>query len=68
MKKKKNPILFMRKSGAYRKDFIVKKEIFSEQIKDKYFIRFCIDDRNQVVDMWRKDMGLTCLQVDYGDF
>lgn len=27
-----------------------------------------IDDRNQVVDMWRKDLGLCCLQVDYGDF
>jgi hypothetical protein len=27
-----------------------------------------IDDRNQVVDMWRMELGLVCLQVDYGDF
>jgi hypothetical protein len=27
-----------------------------------------LDDRNQVVDMWRNDLGLTCLQVDWGDF
>lgn len=31
-------------------------------------VKFVLDDRNQVVDMWRKDLGLTCLQVDYGDF
>lgn len=59
--------LFMRKTGDHRKDYIVKQEIFEREIKDKYYIEFVLDDRNQVVDMWR-DLGLTCLQVAEGDF
>lgn len=59
--------LIMRKSLDMRKDSIVKREIFDNHIKNNYYIEFILDDRNQVVDMWR-DLGLTCLQVDYGDF
>lgn len=59
--------LHMRKEGDYRKDSIIKREIFDEHIKGKYYIEFVLDDRNQVVEMWR-ELGLTCLQVDYGDF
>ena len=36
-------------------------------ILDKYNVAFVLDDRDQVVRVWR-DLGLTCLQVDYGDF
>ncbi len=61
-------MLIMRKHTDTRKDSIIKKEIFDEHIKDKYFVRFVLDDRNQVVDMWRQDLGLPCLQVYYGDF
>ncbi|MCU0350376.1 MAG: hypothetical protein MUF43_06030 [Flavobacterium sp.] len=60
--------LIMRKSKDYRKDAVVKTEIYNEQIKDNYFIEFVLDDRNQVVDMWRKELGLPCFQVFYGDF
>lgn len=60
--------LFMRSNNDNRKDSIIKKELFDIHVRDKYFIDFVIDDRNQVVDMWRMDLGLTCLQVDYGDF
>jgi len=60
--------LYMRKSDDDRADFIVKKEIFMEHINGKYFIEFVLDDRNQVVDMWRRELGLTCLQVNEGDF
>ncbi|GBO53918.1 hypothetical protein APA_1866 [Pseudanabaena sp. lw0831] len=59
--------LHMRKSGDMRKDSIVKKEIYDEFILDKYNVAFVLDDRDQVVRVWR-DLGLTCLQVDYGDF
>ena len=59
--------LHMRKSGDLRKDSIVKKEIYNEFILDKYNVAFVLDDRDQVVRVWR-DLGLTCLQVDYGDF
>jgi predicted kinase len=59
--------LHMRKSGDMRKDSIVKQEIYEEFILDKYNVAFVLDDRDQVVKVWR-DLGLTCLQVDYGDF
>jgi predicted kinase len=59
--------LYMRQSGDSRKDSIVKKEIYDEFIRDKYNVAFVLDDRDQVVRVWR-DLGLTCLQVDYGDF
>ena len=59
--------LYMRKSGDMRKDSIVKQEIYDQFILDKYNVAFVLDDRDQVVRVWR-DLGLTCLQVDYGDF
>jgi len=59
--------IYMRKSGDLRKDSIIKKEIYDEFILDKYNVAFVLDDRDQVVRLWR-DLGLTCLQVDYGDF
>ena len=59
--------IHMRKSGDMRKDSIVKQEIYAEFILDKYNVAFVLDDRDQVVRVWR-DLGLTCLQVDYGAF
>ena len=58
----------MRKTEDVRKDAIVKKEFFDTHIRDKYFVKYVLDDRNQVVDMWRLELGLACLQVNYGDF
>lgn len=60
--------LWMRKTKDFRKDAIIKKEIFNREIAGKYEIEFVMDDRNQVVDMWRKELGLTCFQVGEGDF
>ncbi len=59
--------LYMRKTGDQRKDCIIKKEIFDAEIKDKYYIDYILDDRDQMVKLWRS-MGLTCLQVADGDF
>jgi predicted kinase len=59
--------LFMREAGDMRKDAIVKREIFDNNIRNHFDIEFVLDDRNQVVEMWR-DLGLTCLQVQEGDF
>lgn len=59
--------LHMRKTGDKRKDSIVKKEIFENEIKPHYNISYVLDDRNQVVEMWRS-LGLICLQVAEGDF
>lgn len=58
----------MRAAGDYRKDAVIKKEMFDTQIEGKYFVEFVLDDRNQVVDLWRKDLNLPCFQVYYGDF
>ncbi|TCN58733.1 polynucleotide kinase [Flavobacterium circumlabens] len=60
--------LIMRKTQDNRKDSIIKTEIYHEFIKDKYFVEFVLDDRNQVVDTWRNDLKLPCFQVYYGDF
>jgi hypothetical protein len=58
--------LLMRKDGDYRADYIVKEEILNEHI-DKDRVLFVLDDRQQVVDMWRRN-GLTCFQVAEGNF
>lgn len=60
--------LHMRPEGNNEKDAIIKRRLYDEHVNGKYDVQFVLDDRNQVVDMWRKDLGLTCLQVDYGDF
>jgi predicted kinase len=60
--------LFMRPEGDMRKDSIVKRELFDTHVRNKFYIDFVLDDRDQVVDMWRNDLGLVCLQVEYGDF
>ena len=58
--------LLMRKDKDYRQDYIVKQEILDTHI-DKSRVWLVLDDRKQVVDMWRRN-GLTCLQVADGDF
>jgi predicted kinase len=59
--------LFMRPAGDFRKDFIVKQEIFEQNFLGKYNVKFILDDRSQVVKKWR-ELGLVCLQVASGDF
>jgi len=58
--------LHMRKDGDYRPDDIVKEEILNTHI-DKDRVMFVLDDRQQVVDMWRHN-GLQCFQVAEGNF
>ena len=60
--------LFMRPQQDNRKDALVKRELFEQHILSRYYVELVIDDRQQVVDMWRRTLGLTCVQVDYGEF
>ncbi|MFD2937059.1 phosphatase domain-containing protein [Spirosoma flavum] len=60
--------LFMRQQNDNRKDAIIKQELFDRHIIGRYYVELVVDDRQQVVDMWRRTLGLTCVQVDYGDF
>jgi predicted kinase len=59
--------LFMRDTEDNRKDSIIKKELFEKHIKDQYNVLFIVDDRDQVVEMWRS-IGITVLQCNYGNF
>lgn len=60
--------LYMRPEGDTRKDSIIKRELFETNIRDNFDVEFVLDDRNQVVDMWRNELGLKVLQVAEGDF
>lgn len=60
--------LYMRKAKDFRKDAVIKKELYEKYVMGKYEVLFVLDDRDQVVEMWRKDLGLPCFQVDYGNF
>ena len=61
--------LIMRPDKNYTPDDVLKKQWLenASYIKDKSEILCVFDDRQRVVDMWRKE-GLTCLQVAPGDF
>ncbi|MFC4067700.1 phosphatase domain-containing protein [Actinoplanes subglobosus] len=59
--------LFMRPEGDSRKDSVVKREIFDQEVRDRWRIVGVFDDRQQVVRMWRQ-LGLTVFQVAEGDF
>lgn len=60
-------LLLMRNNNDFRQDAVIKEEIFRLHIQPKFDVLFCVDDRKQVVDMWRK-LGLICLQCDEGEF
>jgi len=59
--------LLMRKGEDLRKDSIIKSEIYDGHIAPNYNVLFVLDDRNQVVDLWRSK-GLSCWQVAPGNF
>jgi hypothetical protein len=60
--------LFMRQERDYRQDTIVKEQILDFEILTRYKeVLAVFDDRQSVVNMWRK-RGLTCLQVAPGEF
>lgn len=59
------PPLFMRPKGDTRKDWIVKHELFLQDIAGRWRITTVFDDRAKVVRMWRA-LGLTVFQVAEG--
>lgn len=60
--------MFMRNAGDLRCDTVIKREIFEEQIEPHWDVQFVLDDRDRVVNMWREELNIPCLQVAYGDF
>ena len=59
--------LFMRHDGDHRPDYIVKHEIYEQEIKDKHNVIGVFEDRDSCVKMWR-ELGLTCFQVADGRY
>jgi len=59
--------LWMRAVGDRRPDDVVKAELFDRHVRNRFAVRFVLDDRDRVVALWRR-LGLSCWQVDYGDF
>lgn len=53
--------LLMRKHGDYRPDDILKEEFLDKLLAEGHKILYTVDDRQRVVDMWRR-RGITCLQ------
>ena len=53
--------------GKKLDDTVIKRDIFEKWIRNRYNIKFVLDDRNRVVEMWR-GLGLKVLQVEEGDF
>ena len=60
--------MFIRENNNNDKDRYVKLKLYEEQIKPNYDVKLVLDDRNQVVEMWRWGAKLPCLQVADGNF
>ena len=59
--------ILLRTPGDYRPDYVVKKQIYETQIEPLHDVQLVLEDRDNVVGMWR-DLGLLCCQVYFGKF
>lgn len=59
--------LYMRRSRDFRADNVIKSEILDQMLLDGFSPTMVVDDRQQVVDMFRS-RGLRVLQAAPGDF
>lgn len=62
----KSDRLLMRKNSDYRKDYVLKEE-WLQELKKKGDIFFAVEDRQQVVDMYRRN-EVICLQCKEGNY
>ena len=62
--------MYMRPNGTSdTEDFMIKEQMFfGNNLHEKYFMEFALDDRNSVVEHTRFSMGIPVLQVAPGDF
>lgn len=59
--------LRMRPQRDYTPDDVLKKQWLDELITEGHEVMCVFDDRDKVVKMWR-DKGISCFQVNYGQF
>lgn len=55
--------LFMRTEGDFRKDTVVKKELFDKYVEGNFNVISVFDDRPSVCRMWRDELGLEVVQI-----
>lgn len=60
--------LFMRAERDFRPDNVIKRELYDNNIRGKFNVKVVYDDRDQVVTMWREELGLKVFQVNPGNF
>ena len=60
--------LIMKDNGDRRPDIVTKKEMYDKYFKDKWNVMFVLEARKRVVQMYRKELGLTVLQVSDGNY
>ena len=58
---------FLRGDDDFRPDEVFKQDVLDALIAQDWKPDLVFDDRNKVVDMWRRN-GLVCVQVAEGDF
>lgn len=58
--------LFMRPENDFRKDTVIKREIYRNEIVGKYNVLAVYDDRLQVLDMWYEE-GIFTFNVNQGN-
>lgn len=60
--------LYMRPADdPFTDDSEIKRKLYEEKIAPRFNVRFVLDDRDRVVDLWRS-LGLKVFQVEDGDF
>lgn len=50
-----------------QQDQTVRKKLYEQYVKDKYYVPIVLEDSTKCVRMWR-DLGITCLQPNDGKF
>lgn len=60
--------VFMRAARDFRRDTVVKRELYDRHIVGHYDVQIVFEDRDQMVLMWRTELGLPCFQVAPGDY
>lgn len=60
--------LWMRPKDNHVEESVLKRFLYITKIENKYSVSLVLEDRNQVVDMWRTEVQLPCFQVFYGSF
>lgn len=60
-------ILLMRPAKSFIAGPVCKKKLYEDNVKDKFYIPFVLEDNAKCVAMWR-DEGLICLQPNEGKF